>query len=107
MRYKYQKIRSRENPSEILLEPIIPVGLRYGDKVVFVTALIDSGAELCLFHSSIAKSLGIDLENGRKVTIRGLSPDGFPAYVHKVFLALKDETSHRTRGGVYRARPPP
>src|SRR5262249_7244600 len=91
MRYTYQKYRNRENPDLYLLEPVIPVGLRYGNNIIFVTALIDSGAELCLFHSSIAKALGIDLLSGRKEMIKGISLQEIPAYMHKVFIALKKE----------------
>jgi len=92
MRYKYHPIRSKLDPNDVLLEPIIPVGLRYrGGRGVVVTALIDSGADLCLFHSSVGRALGIDLQSGRKDMIKTLSLEEIPAYVHSVHLVLKGE----------------
>lgn len=91
MRYKYRQIRSVENPDDTFLEPIIPVALRYGGGRTSTFALIDSGAQLCLFHSSIAKVLGIDLRSGREVSIKSLSPYMIPAYIHKVHLVLQNE----------------
>src|SRR5215472_7391237 len=91
MRYKYRKIRSKEDPNLVLLAPIIPIGLRYGDKFVTVLALIDSGAGLCLFHSSIGRVLGIYIRSGKEETIRSLSPQAIPAYMHKVQFILRGE----------------
>ncbi|MCI0488465.1 MAG: retropepsin-like domain-containing protein [Blastocatellia bacterium] len=91
MRYKYQRIRSKQDPNIVILEPIIPVGLRYKDKRLVVTALIDSGAELCLFHSSVGKALGIDLHSGREEHIKGIALDVVPAYMHKIQLVLRGE----------------
>lgn len=91
MRYKYHPIRSKIDPNDVLLLPIIPVGLGYGGRKVVVSALIDSGADLCLFHSSVGRALGIDLKSGRKDIIKTLSLQEVPAYVHIVHLFLKGE----------------
>jgi hypothetical protein len=91
MRYKYHQLRNKLDPNDVLLVPVIPVGLRYRDKSVVVSALIDSGADLCLFHSSIGRALGIDIENGRKIMFKTLSPEEVPVYVHPIHLFLKGE----------------
>lgn len=91
MRYKYHQIRNPLDPSDILMVPVIPVGLRYQGKSVGVLALVDSGADLCLFHSSIGRALGIDVESGEKILLKTLSPDGVPTYLHTVHLFLKGE----------------
>jgi hypothetical protein len=91
MRYEYQKYRSRRDPSVILLEPVIPVLLRSGSQSITVLALIDSGADMCLFHASIGRVLGIEVRKGQEESIRSLSAQPMPAYIHTVQLVLKGE----------------
>jgi hypothetical protein len=91
MRYKYRKYRSRQDPGVILLEPVIPVRLKYGARAITVLALIDSGADSCFFHASIGKALGIDIKSGREEKVRSLSPQPIPIYMHTVQLILKGE----------------
>jgi hypothetical protein len=47
--------------------PMVPVKL-FGkeNRLVEVKAYIDTGASYSLFHSEVAKILGLDLEKGRK-----------------------------------------
>ena len=65
--------------------------LKYLDKRVIVAALVDSGADGCLFHSSVGRTLGIDVKSGPLEMIHSLSSDAIPSYVHQVHLALKGE----------------
>jgi len=64
----------------------------YKGKSQALFALIDSGAELCLFHSSVGRLLGIDLNSGKKEKIKGISASEIPAYIHTVHLILKGES---------------
>ena len=91
MRYKYYPHRSKADPNLVVLEPIIPVTLSSSNKRVTVAALIDSCSELCLFHSSIARALGLDLKSGREDRIKGIALDEIPTYLHKVSLTLRSE----------------
>ena len=92
-RYRYHVVRSKEDPSLAVWVPVIPVSLIYQGKRRTVGALIDSGADLCLFHASIGRSLGIDVENGRLELFKSLGPDTIPCYVHTVSLGLKGESN--------------
>jgi len=92
MRYRYYLLRSKKDPGTSMLVPVIPVSLAYQTKKRTVSALIDSGADLCLFHSSIGRSLGIDVESGRLEMFRSLGPDEIPTYAHKVSLGLRGES---------------
>jgi len=47
-------------PSSSLSEPALRV--IYKDQSIRYEALIDSGADLCIFGTSIAEALGIDVE---------------------------------------------
>ena len=92
-RYKYHVVRAKEDPSVKLFVPVIPVSLTYRGKKRTVGALIDSGADLCLFHASIGRSLGIDVESGRLELFKSLGPETIPSYVHTVSLGLRGESN--------------
>lgn len=91
MRYKYHQLRNKLDPNDVLLVPVIPVALGYRGKGIIVSALIDSGADMCLFHSSIARTLGIDLQSGKEIEIKTLAVEPVPCYVHTVHLGIKGE----------------
>lgn len=55
-----QLVTSFGMPSSSLSEPALRV--IYKDQSIRYEALIDSGADLCIFGTSIAEALGIDVE---------------------------------------------
>ncbi len=61
--------------------PIIPIIIEGRERTV-VHALVDSGAAISLFHTSIADDVGIDLEDAEQVYLAGIG--GYiRAYVKK------------------------
>ena len=58
-----------------------------------VIALVDSGADLCLFHSDIGKLIGIDVESGSELAFQGVSGAKATAYLHRVRLTVRDMDS--------------
>ena len=58
--------------------PVIPVEIVKGDIEVPYEVLVDSGADLCIFDSDIAKILDIDVVKGERHEVSGLT--GFPEY---------------------------
>ena len=55
--------------------PIIPVKLVRGSTSVGVWALVDSGANRCIFDAQYADSLGIeDVDQGREMTFSRFAP---------------------------------
>ncbi len=66
MQYEYQKLADGH------LYPIIPVKLAYGLLRVHEQVLIDSGASISIFHSNVAKDLGIRLQNHQLVELSGV-----------------------------------
>lgn len=83
----------------VLLAPIIPVRLRYGSKIITILTLIDSGADSCYFHESVGRVLGIDIKSGRKESLRSLSSQQIPAYIHTVQLILQGEPAINIEAG--------
>lgn len=49
-------------------------------------AIIDSGASQCLFHSSIGKSIGLDIEKGEPAETTGISGVATDIFLHTVSL---------------------
>ncbi len=88
MRFKYYKLslprRSDFFGSEIL-KPIIPVAIFIGDKRLDYAALIDSGADFCIFHGEIGEYLGLDIPSGIPETFGGVQDAAVAkAFIHEV-----------------------
>lgn len=90
MKFEYLKQPNFADPNRPWVSrPLIPVRLFHKDKQVDVYALVDSGADVSLFHTSLAKELGIDITNGRKQTFFGISAGvGVLAYFHLIKLQV-------------------
>lgn len=51
--------------------------------------LIDSGADYCLFHATIAKQLGLDIKKGKQLGFYGTSGRAQTAYFHEITFSLQ------------------
>ncbi|MGE5444512.1 MAG: retropepsin-like aspartic protease [Ignavibacteriales bacterium] len=90
MKFKYLKQPSLLDPQKPWISrPFIPVRLVYKDKYIDVYGLVDSGADASLFHSSVAKELGIDLESGKRKQFFGITEQGIDVYFHKIRLQIR------------------
>ena len=75
---KFQYLREPANPSgahptrHSTLRPRIPVRLQYGNRYIDLFALIDSGADECLFPVEVARALRIDLNEERSHQYAGI-----------------------------------
>lgn len=69
---------------------MIEIRLSRGNKGINLLALIDSGADNCLFHKSVADVLEIDYQKGPSKTFRGISGSQaeVTAYFHEVHLTV-------------------
>jgi hypothetical protein len=54
-----------------------------------VISLVDSGADLCLFHSDIGRMLGIEIEAAPELAFQGVSGAKEVAYLHRVDLIVR------------------
>jgi hypothetical protein len=88
MKFPYLKQPTLNPQRPWISRPLIPVRLFYKDKYLDIYALIDSGADVSLFHSSIAKKLGMDLKAGRKEKASGISGDPIDIYFHPIKLQI-------------------
>jgi len=90
MKFDYQKQPVLDDPGKSwIARPYIPVELSHEGKNVRVYALIDSGADTSLFHSSLGRELGIDVESGRKSSFFGIAEGpGVNVYIHTILVQV-------------------
>ena len=68
--------------------PVIPVTLVNGNKNIQYLALIDSGADLCIFHAEIGEQIGIDIESGKKQEFDGIAGEKMTAFFHNIEIEV-------------------
>jgi hypothetical protein len=93
MRFRYTAIRNNQDPTNPFQRPYLIVRLIHGAKHKDVISLVDSGADLCLFHSDIGTMLGIDMKSGSELAFQGVSGAREIAYIHRVSLTVKGLSS--------------
>jgi hypothetical protein len=89
MQFPYKKVPSTDKPQAPWVPmPIIKIRLSNNERRIQLEALIDSGANVSLFHASVATALGIDLKTGLKSEFFGVSGHGIDVYFHEVDLQV-------------------
>ena|SRR3989338_2371244 len=72
-----------------ILKPIIPIGLTVGDKPFDYSALIDSGADFCIFDAGIGEALSLDVKSGKRLQFSGVQEaGGAQAFLHEVTILI-------------------
>lgn len=88
MKFKYRKLPDNTSPTGFQRIPALQVRLFYGGKHTDVRCLIDTGATDCIFHSSIADVLGIDLKAGKAKPYTGIANQSINAYLHRIQMQI-------------------
>ena len=70
-----------------ILRPVIPIILKAGNKFVLYSALIDSGADHCIFDIEIAQSFGIPLQP-KKISLQGIAREKVAGFLGTVELDI-------------------
>jgi len=91
MQFDYRKEPDRTKPKKQWIKrPKIQVGLHNGSKHVQLICLVDSGADDCMFNSSIADILGIDLKAGTRKRFGGIAKGiAIDSYLHPVEIQIE------------------
>ena len=88
MIFPYIKIPTRDPRRKLLSRPLIPVTL-FGPKgSIYIDTLIDSGADMCLFHSDIGRDIGLEIEKGEKEVFSGIEGGNVIVYVFPIYLQI-------------------
>jgi len=92
MKFRYFKFRlEKPNPifGKAILKPIIPFEILVNGLSLRYAALIDSGADFCIFDAEIGEILGIDIRSGTQIEFGGIQErKGAIAYIHPVEINL-------------------
>lgn len=71
-----------------IIRPVIPVEIQSGMTIVTYEVLIDSGADDCIFDSQIADILGLNITDGIKRSVFGITGQEEDYYIHKITLRV-------------------
>lgn len=92
MKFKYLKFPLDKRSSffgSSILKTIIPIELSVGEISIRYGALIDSGADFCIFDAEIGENLGLNIESGVQIDFGGIQEKGgAKAYLHQINLTL-------------------
>jgi len=64
------------------------IKINYRKKAYGYLALIDSGADTCVFHGKIAKALDVPIEKGKTAPLYGVTKGKGFVYYHNVVLEM-------------------
>jgi len=83
MNFRYKKYGN-------VLRPVIPIKLSSLDNKISLgyEVLVDSGADLCIFHAEIGEELGIDIKKGKPQEVFGIGGKASIFYLHKIMIAV-------------------
>lgn len=81
MTFPYLKITPQ------ISRPTIPIILKNKSNLIVYSALIDSGADFCIFSIELAQALGIELSKG-KVSFKGVGKDKVHGYWGEVEVRI-------------------
>ena len=93
MRFRYTDIQNHQDPQRPFQRPYLIVRLINGERHKDVISLVDSGADVCLFHSDIGRMLGIEIEAAPELAFQGVSGAKEVAYLHRVDLVVRGLSS--------------
>ncbi len=90
MRFPYQRLLVKDPHQRVRIayRPLIPVEISLGNKVVLSHALIDSGADVCLFEADLCRRLGLELRQGERHSLQGVGRGKVVFYLHVVHLKV-------------------
>lgn len=88
MKFPYIKIPTSDPHRKWISRPIITAMITGPKGSVIVDALIDSGADKCLFHSDLAREIGLYLQDGKQEVFSGITGKKIIAFNHKIHLQV-------------------
>jgi len=82
MKFAYKNYGSKT------LRPVIPVKLNNGEQSQRYEVLVDSGADLCLFHAEVGEIIGLNIEKGRPEEVMGVGGKASVYYLHQIEIEV-------------------
>lgn len=92
MKFVYERVAVVPCPAfpegKVTLRPIVPLILEHAGVKIEYGALVDSGADFCIFHSLVGEVLGLDVTRGKEANFGGVGGRGMVAYFHTIRLHI-------------------
>ena len=82
MKFDYKKV------APTVLRPIIPIQIGSKDRFINYEVLVDSGADLCLFDAEIGELVGVNIKDGEKLEVRGITGQAEYYYLHPIVIKV-------------------
>lgn len=92
LKFDYRKFPAE--PSEAFprrfsaIRPVIPITLINRGKRINYLSIIDSGADLCIFHAEIGEQIDIDVDKGKLLPFYGIYGKEMKAYFHDIRISV-------------------
>src|SRR3989338_11223764 len=90
MKFSYDKLllpHKSEFFGTSIARPIISICISSGGRLIRYSALIDSGADFCIFDGEVGDYLGIDVRAGSREVFGGVQErGGAEAFLHEITL---------------------
>lgn len=105
MKFKYAKFFLPERSplfGTAIARPIISIAILHSGNKVHCPALVDSGADLCIFDAAVGNQLGIDVERGVEGTFTGVqATEPSRVFMHEIALGVGGWNHKTTIGFSY------
>lgn len=93
LKFRYNKFPARPSEAffqDFVLQPTLDVVLVNPKtrRQIICHALVDSGADFCIFHGLFGEAIGLDVRAGKTQPFRGVTSGKAKAYVHQVILEV-------------------
>jgi hypothetical protein len=88
MNIRYRKIPDETRPEGYSFYPLLQVLVRHDLNMRPLLALVDSGAQDCIFPASTGKVLGVDVPSGKQHKFLSFNLQETSGFVHRVHLQV-------------------
>lgn len=68
--------------------PVIPIFLKHDNVRIGYEVLVDSEADLCLFHADIGEAIGLDIKKGKPREVFGVGGKASVYYLHNIAIMV-------------------
>ncbi len=89
MKFQYWPVLGFDTTQKLVLRPMLEIELFTNGKSITIAALVDSGADGCLFNIGYAQELGLNLKRAKTKSYTGISGPPIAGYILDVSLRVK------------------
>ncbi|MFA6256844.1 MAG: retropepsin-like aspartic protease [Candidatus Paceibacterota bacterium] len=90
MKYKYLTVLNSDPNGKHFRRPAVDVELFGPSQKISTFALIDSGADYCLFNIEYAQAIGVDLKKCKKAATMGVEGGSKEIYLTEIDIQVKN-----------------